>query len=59
MASLLIIVVSLLLFAVGFVLGHVEGARVSCRMTEAVVPLALREQALISGKCPTCDYDYR
>lgn len=56
---MLTIVVGVLLFAVGFLLGHGEGARVSCRVTEAVVPLSLREKALLSGKCPTCDYDYR
>lgn len=56
---MLTIVVGLLLFAVGFILGHVEGGRVSCRVTETKVPLSLREEALRSGKCPTCDYDYR
>ena len=59
MALLLTIVIGLLLFAIGFIIGHVEGARVSCRVTEATVPLSLREKALLQGKCPTCDWDYR
>ena len=53
------IVVGLLLLVVGYLLGHSEGARVAGRVADAMVPLSLREQALLSGKCPTCDHDYR
>lgn len=49
---------SLLMFAIGLVVGHSVGMRSGRIHTEALQPLLLREHVLLHGKCPVCDSCY-
>jgi len=49
----------LVVFAAGYFFGRRDGLAIGVGLGRTGAPLALRQQALSTGTCPTCDYVFK